>query len=320
MRTTEVSTTSELAINTSACVRVFGPASISNLGPGFDTLGLCLRGLGDTIEARLTDEPGITIDCPGTIPREPEANTAARAAHLVLIKAGNRRGLHLTIDKGIPLGSGIGGSAASAAAGAWAANLLLGSPFNKPELAHAVLEGERLASGGMLHGDNALPALFGGLVLTSPVLPADYRRITLPKPLHLALLLPSITILTSEARTIVPRAVPLRDAVHNASDLAFLIHALMKGDWEALDPYMMRDRLVEPTRASLVPEYQSVRRAALDAGAHAVALTGSGPAMFAVAPNVDAAKRIRDAMVHAARGKAKGVVTEADPEGVRACA
>lgn len=299
--------------------RVFGPASLSNLGPGFDTLGLCIKGIGDTIEASFSSSGGISITSSAPIPLEAKDNTAGRAAHLVMTKAADRRGLHLRIRKGIPIGSGIGGSAASASAGAWVTNLLLGEPFSKEELAYEVLEAERLASGGILHGDNALPSLLGGLILTSPVGPLDYRRIKLTRPMHLAVVLPQRTILTADARTILPRVVPRLEAVHNASDLAFMLHALMAGDWGALAPYMMRDRIVEPARASLVPCYHVVREAALDAGAHAVALTGSGPAMFAIAEDEASASGIQSTMVEAAGVGAKGLVTQADMQGVREC-
>ncbi|MCY4672601.1 MAG: homoserine kinase [Bacteroidetes bacterium] len=300
-------------------VRVYGPASLSNLGPGFDTLGLCLKGIGDVIEARFTSGREITITSSAQIPLVASDNTAGRAAHLVMTKAADKRGLHLSIKKGIPVGSGIGGSAASASAGAWAANLLLGAPFSKEELAYAVLEAERLASGGMLHGDNALPSLFGGLVLTSPPKPLDYRCIKLAAPLYLAVVMPKRSILTADARTILPSAVPRIEAVHNASDLAFMLHAFMIGDWDAVSPYMMRDRVVEPARASLVPCYHAVREAAMDAGACGAALTGSGPAMFAIARDSCSVSKICDAMVRAAGEGARGIVTEADMHGVRQC-
>ena len=300
-------------------MRVYGPASLSNLGPGFDTLGLCLKGIGDIIEARFTSGQQITITSSAPIPLEASDNTAGRAAHLVMTKAGDKRGLHLSIEKGIPLGSGIGGSAASASAGAWAANLLLGTPFSKEELAYAVLEAERLASGGTLHGDNALPSLFGGLVLTSPAKPLDYRCIQLTTSLHLAVVMPKRSILTADARTILPSAVPRIEAVHNASDLAFMLHAFMTGNWEAVSPYMMRDRVVEPARASLVPCYHAVREAAMDAGAYGAALTGSGPAMFAIARDSYSVSKVCDAMVCAAGEGARGIVTEADVHGVRQC-
>lgn len=304
-------------------VTVFGPASLSNLGPGFDTLGLCLSGLGDVVEAWLTDTPGVqvvlgagTVEAP--TPTDPAKNTAARAAEIVLAQAEATRGLVLCIRKGIALGSGIGGSAASASAGAWAANVALGRPFRKKDLVRAVLEGEAVASGS-LHGDNALPALFGGLVLTLPTDPAQYHRVPLPRAPSIALVLPKIEILTLEARALLPAEVPFRAAIHNAADLAFMLEAFRAGDWATVGRQMMKDRLVEPVRARLVPCYDAVRTAALDAGAYGCALTGSGPAMFALTEDAAGAAQALAAMQAACRAaglEASGCVTEADVQGV----
>ncbi len=305
-------------------ITVFGPASLSNLGPGFDTLGLCLRGVGDAVDAWLTEAPGVhVLHGPGAVeavtPTDPARNTAAHAASLVLQQAEAEPGLALRIRKGIALGSGIGGSAASAAAGAWAANVLLGTPFDKADLVEAVLEGEAVASGGR-HGDNVLPALFGGLVLVSPADPTRYRRIALPRALPLAVVLPQIEVLTQQARAMLPAQVPFRDAVHNAADLAFLLDAFRAGDWAEVGRRITQDRLVEPVRARLVPCYEAVRRAAHEAGAYGCALTGSGPAMFAVAETHEGAARALAAMQAACRSAgldADGFATEADLQGVR---
>lgn len=299
--------------------KVFAPASLSNLGPGFDTIGLAFEGLGDTIVGRLRDIPGIVIESQVHLPKEPYLNTAGRAANVVLQMAKADHGLHLTIHKGIPLGSGVGGSAASAAAGAWTANLLLGQPFEKEDLVDAVLDGESVASGGIYHGDNALPALFGGLILTSPVHPGDYRRISLQRPMHLVVLLPDMRILTRAARQALPTQVGFREYVHNASDLAFMLHALLSNDWKRLGPYLMRDRIVEPVRARHLAAYEIIRKAALSAGAYVVALTGSGPAMFAVAPDASVAERIRAAMIAASDVPAQAYITGVDTKGVRSC-
>ena len=280
-------------------VDIFGPASLSNLGPGFDALGLCISGIGDVVRARRTEYPGIRLKHePGAVPWEAledsAKNTAVIAAQGVLNLLGTDEGVELTLTKGIPLGSGIGGSAASAVAGAWAVNMLFGRPFEKEALIEAVLEAEDIASGGR-HGDNALPALLGGLILVSSSDAARYRRIELPGPLHIALILPAVQVLTKQARDMLPDRVSLKDAAGNASELAFLVDAYRCGDWETVGQCMMRDRLVEPVRASLVPCYHAVRSAALEAGAFGCALTGSGPAMFALAPSADEAVSIRDA-------------------------
>ncbi len=304
-------------------IDVFGPASLSNLGPGFDALGLCVSGIGDMVRARRTDGPGVQLRHePGAVPLEAlqdsEKNTAVIAARGVLDLLGADGGIELTLTKGIPLGSGIGGSAASAVAGAWAANMLFGRPLEKEALVEAVLEAEDIASGGR-HGDNALPALLGGLILVSSSNAARYRRIELPDSLHIALILPNVQVLTRQARAMLPDRVSLQDAVGNASELAFLVDAYRCGDWETVGQCMMRDRLVEPVRASLVPCYHAVRNAALEAGAFGCALTGSGPAMFALAPSAEEAASIRGAMVEASlseRVEARGLVAEVNDAGV----
>ena len=271
--------------------------------------------------AVMSDAPGITVQSSALLPLDAAKNTAARAGQRVLEAIGADCGVHLDIEKGIALGSGIGGSAASAAAGAWAVNMLLGVPLAKHEMVDAVLEGEALASGGEWHGDNVLPALFGGLVLTSPLDPSDYRPVSLLRPLHIALLLPSLTVLTADARDILPARVPFRVAVENASDLAFMIQTLTTGDYETVGVYMMRDRLVEPARSALLPFFEEARAGAMAAGAWAAAITGSGPAMFALAPDGHVARAAADAMVRATAKHgvaAQGVVTTPDFRGVRA--
>lgn len=300
-------------------VTAFGPASLSNLGPGFDALGLCVTGLGDRVEARRTDAPGVTIEGPPSIPTDPEKNTAGRAALHVLRESGAEGGVGLRIEKGVPLGSGVGGSAASAVAGAWAANAVLGAPFDKAGLVDAVLEGE-VAASGSYHGDNVLPALFGGLVLTSPSDPRAYRRVALPEAPPIAVIVPHVEVLTRQARAVLPETVPHKDASAQAAELAFLLAALLEGDWAEFSRHLMRDRLAEPYRATLVPVYAAVKAAALDAGAAGCALTGSGPAMFAVPAAGADADAILAAMVAASRAgaiDAHGWVASVDPEGVR---
>jgi homoserine kinase len=305
-------------------VRVFGPASLSNLGPGFDTLGLCIEGVGDMITARRTDRPGVMIEAiggdDGALPLDAKKNTASVAAEHVLRQHGATFGIAMQIEKSVPCGSGIGGSSASAVAGAWAANLLMDRPLPKKDLITAVLEGEAIASGS-LHGDNVVPALLGGLVLVSSSEPTHYRQIELPAAVHIAILLPEVEVLTREAREILPTDVSLRSAVHNASALAFLVDAFRSGDWEQVGKSIMEDGIIEPVRARLVPCYQAVRGAALEAGAYGCALTGSGPAMFAIAHNEQRAQDVAYAMREAcltAGIEAKAFATRSNEQGAHA--
>jgi homoserine kinase len=293
------------ALDEASPVRVFGPASLSNLGPGFDTLGLCLGGVGDVVEAWKKETPGIQIVLGESgqresIPLEPERNTAGVAAATVLAQLGEAQGVVLKITKGFTPGSGIGSSAACAVAAAWAVNSIFGSPLTKPDLIEAVLSGEAVASGSR-HGDNVLPALLGGLVLVSSSDPTQFRQISVPNTLWISLVLPELKVLTRQARAMLPERVPLQSAVNQASALAFMIDAFRSADWPEVGRWMMQDRLAEPVRATLVPCYEPIKRAALDAGAYGCALSGSGPAMFAISDAQPTARSILDAMLEATR-------------------
>ncbi|MEM6326988.1 MAG: homoserine kinase [Bacteroidota bacterium] len=302
----------------SPLITTFGPCSLSNLGPGFDALGVCITGPGDHVTAWRTEAAGITMDASDGLPADPAKNTAARAAAEVLRLGGAAGGLRLRIEKGIPLGSGIGGSAASAVAGAWAANEALGRPLAKADLVEAVLEGE--AATGSRHGDNVLPALFGGAVLVDAAEPSRYRRLQIPDGLQLAVLVPEARVLTHEARAVLPASVPHADASAQAAALAFLLDALRAGDWETAGRAVMSDRLAEPFRAPLVPAYDAVRHAATEAGSFGCALSGSGPALFAFPDASGRAESVLAAMEAActeAGVGSLGWVAEIDTEGVR---
>jgi homoserine kinase len=297
---------------------VTAPASLSNLGPGFDALGLAVEGLGDVVEVWTDDEPGVRVARSDTgaawTPPDAARNTAAVAAQHVLGTAGAAFGLTLRIRKGLTPGSGLGSSAASAVAGAWAANVACGEPLGKADLVEAVLAGEAVASGAR-HGDNVLPSLWGGAVLVSPSEPTRYRPVTLGCELHIALVVPHVEVLTRDARAILPEHVPLRGAVGNAAELAFLIDALVRGDVEAAGRSIERDTLVEPLRARLVPCYRSVREAARQAGALGCALSGSGPTLFALCLDAPSAQHVAQAMREAS--EADGIAAGA--HAVRAC-
>ena len=306
----------------SEIVRVFGPASLSNLGPGFDTLGLCLTGLGDVVEARRSEHPGVSIklDSCGEqtgIPVDPLLNTAGVAALELLKKLGTSEGVHLFIEKGFVAGSGIGSSAACAAAAAWAVNILFDRPFEKDELLDVVLSGEAVASGAR-HGDNVLPSLLGGTILVSSKNPTRYRRIKVARPFWVALLLPELKVLTKQARSMLPGEVPLQAAVIQASALAFMIAALMEGDLKEAGYWMMQDQLAEPVRSQLVPCYSVVKTAALRHGALGCALTGSGPAMFSITEDEPTARIVMNEMQMAATSlgiKGAGFVSQVNEQG-----
>jgi homoserine kinase len=204
-------------------------------------------------------------------------------------------GIELQIEKGIPIGSGIGGSAASAVAGVVAANALLGEPLSTPELLQYAILGESIASGA-IHADNVAPALLGGLVLVRSAEAQDVVRLPVPSWLRCVVVLPELQVATREARAVLPDTFGLRSVVHQSANLAAMISGLYAENPELL-ARSMRDQLIEPHRASLICGFRDVQSAALGAGALACSLSGAGPAVFAWCNGDDAAEAVRAAMV-----------------------
>jgi homoserine kinase len=285
-------------------VKVFAPASIANLGPGFDALGVALEGLGDVVQARRTERPGVAlVEMTGekeNIPTDPAKNCAGRAAESVLKqlkgKAAKEAGLEMKLHKGLPQGSGLGSSAASAVGGAVAAHLLFGSALGSNTLLEAALEGEVLASGSR-HADNLAASLLGGFTIVRSHAPLDVIRLELPSAMRFVVVLPGMEIETRFARSVLPEMISLKDAKSNWANTAALVAAVAHGNLadfgRAVD-----DQVVEPVRSKLIPGFADVKRAALEAGAHGCSISGAGPALFAVA-NSDTAERVALAM-HAA--------------------
>jgi len=299
---------------------IWAPASLSNLGPGFDVLGVALADVGDTIVARRADASGVAIgrvDPAGSVPDDSESNTAAVAAMRVLEGGDASFGVRLDLNKGVRPGSGLGSSAASAVAAAVATGLLCGLNKHDPRVLDAALTGESRASGAV-HGDNVIPSLSGGFCLVNPVDPFEYRRIEVPGDVWIAVVLPDVPVLTREARSLLPGSVALGDAVRHAGCLAFLLDSLRSGDLQAVGRFIMSDEIVEPRRAQLLPAYSAIRAAALESGAFGCSLSGSGPAMFAIADSEAASEVILNGMRQAAGGDhVAGLVTTVDRAGAR---
>jgi homoserine kinase len=272
-------------------VKVFAPASIANLGPGFDCLGVAIAGPGDTVAVRRSagGPPGVTIteitgDAAG-IPLEAAANCAGRAALAVLRqipgRAGRDAAIEMRLDKGLPRGSGLGSSAASAVAGAVAAHLLLESPVGSNLLLEAALEGEMVASGGR-HADNLAASLLGGFTIVRSHAPIEVTRLEAPPQARFVVVLPEMEIETRYARSILPSTVGLKEAIANWSNVAAMVAAVARGSVADLGRAVV-DQVAEPARRHLIPGFDEVKRAALEAGAFGCSISGAGPAMFAVA-------------------------------------
>jgi homoserine kinase len=276
------------------------PASIGNVGVGFDILGQAFDAARDEVTALVEAEPGVRLGevsgLVSTLPNTPASNTALAAAKAVLDAAGASFGMRLSIKKGVPLAAGMGGSAASAVAGAAAANMLLDAPFEVEELLPFALEGERVASDPP-HWDNVMASLLGGLVIAAREEPALVQRLPVPKGVVTILLHPAATVETKMARNILRKEVPMRLAVEHSRRVAAFVAGCATGDL-ALVRAGFEDLLVEPQRMHLLPLLPEVKRAALSAGALGCSFSGSGPSVFAWALEADA-DRVEDAMAWA---------------------
>lgn len=261
----------------------FAPASVGNVAIGFDILGFSVDALGDRVTVSRRAEPGVGIRAvrgvAGELPKEPEKNTAGRAllAMQETLKPGF--GFEMEIEKGIPLGSGLGGSAASAVGAVVAANALLDTPCTKLELLKFAMQGEAVASGS-LHVDNISPSLFGGLVLTVGIDHPRVKQIPVPEDVRAVILHPHMFLSTRQARAILRRTVEMSDFVWQTANLAGFISGCYTSDLDMIRA-SFEDVVIEPQRQALIPGFPDVRRASMEAGALGCSISGAGPTMFA---------------------------------------
>jgi len=309
-------------------VTAFAPATVSNVACGFDVLGFALDAPGDEVTARFA-EGGVRIDGivndGGRLPREASKNTAGVAAYALLARVGEKRGVALTVRKGLPLSSGLGGSAASAVGAVVAVDALIGSNLPIDALLACAFEGERLGAGSA-HADNIAPCLYGGFVLVRSANPPDIVRLPVPADLAAVVVHPDLEIETARARALLGTQVPLADAIRQWANLGAFVDALHRGDFDLMSR-SLEDAVAEPRRAPLVPGLSAIKRAAADAGALGCSLSGSGPSLFALCRGLDAANRVARAMTDAVRlhiaGEPQTYVSAIAPRGARvvsACA
>lgn len=275
----------------------FAPGSIGNVGPGFDVLGLAVEGLGDRVTIELTDGDARIESITGVdaalVPLDPQRNAAAIAAIAWLRAHGDARNPIVTIDKGLALSAGLGGSAASSVAGAFAAAMAMGSETTAMEFAAAALVGEMTVAGE--HLDNIAPAILGGLALARSVRPIDIVSLIVMADWRLALVTPDIRIRTKEARDVLPSTSGRAVWVQQMANTAGVVHAFATGDGELLRR-ALDDRYAEPRRAALIPNFNAVKRAAIDSGAFACTISGSGPTLVAICEDDAVARRAARAM------------------------
>jgi homoserine kinase len=276
----------------------FAPASVGNVAIGFDILGFAIDTLGDRVTVSRREAPGVEIAAvrgsSGELPREARDNTAGRALLALQEAVRPDFGFRLEIDKGIPLGAGLGGSAASAVGAVVAANSLLPRPVSRLELLRFAMAGEAVASGAR-HADNIAPSLFGGLVLTVGIDHPRVKQIPVPAGIRAVIVHPHMFLATSRARAILKLSVDLSDFVWQTANLAGFISGCYTDDLDLIRA-SFEDVVIEPQRAALIPGFKEVRRGAMEAGALGCSISGAGPSMFAwaleaTAPAVLAAMR-----------------------------
>ena len=299
------------------------PGGIGNLGPGLDVLGCAIAGPRDEVIAEWCATPGITILDSGhpDLPRSPMRHTAGIAAAAVLHEALKKGrvlrapGIALTVRKGLPLSGGQGGSAASAVAGASAANALLGAVLDTNVLLECCLVAEAKVAGR--HLDNIAPSLLGGIVLVRTIDPIHIVQLPVPSGLRLVLAHPAQRLSTALSRRALPAEVPLRTVTHQLAQVAAMVAACFTDDL-ALFGRALDDRIAEPARAPLIPGFTDAKIAALSAGAIGVSISGAGPTAFAIADDLERARRVATAM-HEAYARhdiaCTVTITEIDREG-----
>lgn len=270
-------------MNSRHMITTFAPASVGNVGVGFDVLGHALEGVGDTIRLRLESRPGIRLESVSgrvdALPSDPAANTALKPLHAICADFGIRDGVGVTLHKGIPMGSGMGGSAASAVAAVVAANALWQLELEPARQLDYALMGEMIASGSA-HLDNLAPCLFGGLVLCEDGDPPVVTSIPVPVGLRCVLVHPSLSINTRDARKMLAQDVPLARHVQHAQHLAGFVAGCLRSDLAQI-ARCLRDVVIEPQRRGLIPGFEAVQTAAMEAGALGSSISGSGPSVFA---------------------------------------
>jgi homoserine kinase len=277
-------------------IRIFSPATVANVACGFDVLGFCLDSVGDEMVIRKIDKKGIYITkIEGfDLPFEAKLNVAGVSALAMYEAAKPECGFEIEIYKKIKPGSGIGSSAASAVGSVFGMNELLGRPYSKTELTQFAIKGEALAS-KCEHADNLAPALFGGFTIVKSLMPLEVLEIPSPEALYATIIHPQIEIKTSESRALLPKEVALKDAVTQWSNFGSLIHALHTNNYGLIER-SLHDVIVEPHRSKLIPHYNDVKKAALNAGALGSGISGSGPSIFSLSKGIETAKNVKDAI------------------------
>ncbi len=277
-------------------VRGFAPATVANMICGFDILGFAVDEPGDEVKMYRVAESGVRIRSiegdDGRLPLDPDRNTVSACVKMLLLDLGvaDKIGIEIELIKHMPIGSGLGSSSASTVAGLYAINELLGAPLTKEELMPYCVEGERLACGHG-HADNVAPALMGGVTLVRGHEALDIIKLPVPADLYAGIVFPQVDVPTRDARQLIKDKVLLKDAVVQWGNIAGLVAGLFQNDYDLIGR-SMKDVLIEPTRAILIPEFYEMKQIALEGGALSFGISGSGPSVVAISKGEDIARSV----------------------------
>lgn len=282
-------------------IKVFAPATVANVAVGFDVLGFAIDKPGDELILRLTDKPGVRITkitgSKKQLPTDPQKNTAGVAAISLLKHLNTQQGIEMEIHKKMPIGSGLGSSAASAAAAVVGINHLLKNPLSKRDLIPFAVDGEQIASGAY-HADNVAPSIIGGIVFIRDNSTFDLHRLPVPPGLFATVVYPHINILTKDARNALSENVTLKNCIEQTGNLGGFIIGLFNSNIGLIEQ-SLHDAIIEPQRAHLIPGFSDVKKAALENGAMGCSISGAGPSIFALSMNSLKAEQAGVAMKNA---------------------
>lgn len=278
-------------------VRAFAPATVANMGCGFDIMGMTLNGVGDVVSVEVSDGDELIIknESGVELPEDIENNVITPAARALMEAAGMKKKLVFTIEKKIHPGSGIGSSAASSAAAVYALNEALGRPFDDEKLVEFAMEGEKLISKGVPHADNVAPAILGGVVLLRSYEPLDIVRLPVPGKFCCTVAHPEIMVSTAMARQVLPKEISMHTAVTQWGNVAGLVAGLAMGDIDLMGRSMM-DVVAEPHRKQFIPGFDDLKEKVQKMGALAMNISGAGPSVFALSKDMQTAESIGRAM------------------------
>jgi homoserine kinase len=276
-------------------IKVFAPATIANVGPGYDILGLALEGLGEQLEMELLDSNEIIIhpipDYPD-LPLSAEQNIAGIVSKAMLNELGIQQGLGIKIDKGVKPGSGLGSSGCTAAATAFALNELLDQPFSLQRLVEFAMLGEK-ATSGKAHADNVAASLMGGFCIIKSYQPLEILKIPFPQDLQIVVAHPQIEVKTADSKKILKKEMALQDVITQMGNIAALISGLTTSNFEWIKSGM-HDLIAEPIRSYLIPGFAQAKSFAMESGALGCSISGSGPSIFAFCESELQAKTVGD--------------------------